>query len=112
MELNLSLENEKVYAGIKITETGGRKSFDINQENLNIIGKNIAECVKGVPPAERDEITLTGATAIPVYLTAFHAVLHNFHEVKFKNQMFDVSIAKHWFLRGLGNYFPTPLFFI
>ena len=79
--------------------------FELNQENLNLIGENIGRFVK----AERQQlmngghenrndaetIILTGATAMPVYLTAFHAVVHNFHEVKYKNEMYEVTVAKH-----------------
>ena len=105
MELYLSLDNKDIYAGVKIESYGGRKSFELNQENLNLIGENIGRFVK----AERQQlmnggyenrkdaetITLTGATAIPVYLTAFHAVVHSFHEVKYKNEMYKVTVAKH-----------------
>lgn len=105
MELDLSLENKDIYRGIKIESFGGRKSFELNQENLNLIGENIARYVKderqkakggGAEGVEGTKsIVLTGATAIPVYLAAFHAVVHNFHEVRFRNEMVEVIVAKH-----------------
>lgn len=91
--LDLSLKNSEIYDGINIDTFGGRSSFDINQENLNIIGENIEKWLKNNP--ERDEIILTGATAIPVYLTAFHAVVHRFHIVKYKNELYEIIVAKH-----------------
>jgi hypothetical protein len=118
LELNLSLDSEEIYKDVKINSFGGRKSFDVNQENLDIIGKNIAEYIKrqkeeyknkdekrnseneinrDITAAEgfNDCVVLTGATAIPVYLVAFHIVVHSFHEVKYKNEMYEVVVAKH-----------------
>ncbi|MHB1645864.1 MAG: hypothetical protein EVG15_01095 [Candidatus Acididesulfobacter diazotrophicus] len=104
MELDLSLENKEIYLGIKIESFGGRKSFELNQDNLNLIGDNISEHVKNIRRRfkdgsadikDKDSVVLTGATAIPVYLVAFHVVVHNFHEVRFKNEMLEVIVAKH-----------------
>ena len=118
LELNLSLDSEEIYKDVKINSFGGRKSFDVNQQNLDIIGKNIAEYIKrqkeeyknkdekrnseneinrDITAAEgfNDCVVLTGATAIPVYLVAFHIVVHSFHEVKYKNEMYEVAVAKH-----------------
>lgn len=118
LELDLSLNNDGIYKGVKIESFGGRKSFTVNQENLDIIGKNIAEYIKkrkeeyksnkenqnfengkneGITEADdfNDYVVLTGATAIPVYLVAFHIVVHSFHEVRYKNEMYEVVAAKH-----------------
>ncbi len=110
MELDLSLENKEIYAGVKIESYGGKKSFELNQDNLNLIGENIAGYIKKAkaeakasgggndknsPAGFADLIILTGATAIPVYLTAFHAVVHSFHEVRYRNEMYEVTVAKH-----------------
>ncbi len=109
MELDLSLENKEIYAGVKIESYGGKKSFALNEDNLNLIGENIAGYIKKAKaeaeasgggndknaPGFADLIILTGATAIPVYLTAFHIVVHNFHEVRYKNEMYEVTVAKH-----------------
>jgi hypothetical protein len=46
MELDLSLENKEIYAGVKIESYGGKKSFELNQDNLNLIGENIAGYIK------------------------------------------------------------------
>ena len=46
LELDLSLNSEEIYKGVKIDSFGGRKSFTVNQENLDIIGKNITEYIK------------------------------------------------------------------
>ncbi len=109
MELDLSLENKEIYAGVKIESYGGRKSFELNQDNLNLIGENIAEYIRKAKAGAKVSgggndknaacfagvVILTGATAIPVYLTAFHAVVHNFHEVRYRNEMYEVTVAKH-----------------
>ena len=110
MELDLSLENKDIYAGVKIESYGGKKSFELNEDNLNLIGENIAGYIKKAKAEAKasgrggndknaagfaDTVILTGATAIPVYLAAFHAVVHNFHEVRYKNEMYDVTVAKH-----------------
>ena len=36
MELDLSLENKEIYAGVKIESYGGKKSFELNPGNLNL----------------------------------------------------------------------------
>ncbi len=108
MELDLSLENKEIYAGVKIESYGGKKSFELNQGNLNLIGDNIAGYIKKARTEAKaggdndknaasfaDVVILTGATAIPVYLAAFHVVVHNFNEVKYKNEMYEITIAKH-----------------
>ncbi|MHB1661183.1 MAG: hypothetical protein ACYCTD_03685 [bacterium] len=105
MELDLSLDNSEIYGGVKIESYGGRKSFELNQNNLNLIGENIGRHIKterhrlmnGSPENRKDAetITLTGATAIPVYLVAFHAVVHSFREVRFKNEIVELIVAKH-----------------
>lgn len=108
VEIDLSLNNENIYKGIKIESFGGRKSFEVNQENLDIIGENIYGYIQRLKEdfndkAEggldlagfNDSVTLTGATAIPVYLVAFHIVVHSFHEIRYKNEMYDVITAKH-----------------
>ena len=118
LELDLSLNNEEIYKGVSIESFGGRKSFTVNQENLDTIGKNITEYIKMRKAEYNDKIlnrndkkedngdiietgdfndcvVLTGATAIPVYLIAFHIVVHSFHEVKYKNEMYEVVAAKH-----------------
>ena len=108
MELDLSLDNKDIYAGVKIESYGGRKSFELNEDNLNLIGENIAEYIRKARAEAKagggsdknaagfaGVVILTGATAIPVYLTAFHAVVHNFHEVRYRNEMYEVTVAKH-----------------
>ena len=113
VELDLSLNNEEIYKDVKIESFGGRKSFTVNQENLDIIGKNITDYIKRLKENYKnrnqnqenkenveigdfnDSVILTGATAIPVYLVAFHIVVHSFHEVKYKNEMYEVVAAKH-----------------
>lgn len=105
VELDLSLNNEEIYKNVKIESFGGRKSFTVNQENLDIIGKNITDYIKRLKEDYKNKnqessdfndcVILTGATAIPVYLVAFHIVVHSFHEVKYKNEMYEVVAAKH-----------------
>lgn len=113
VDIDLSLNNEEIYKNIKIESFGGRKSFKVNQENLDTIGKNITEYIRRLKETFKtdkaedwqehrqdladfnDSVTLTGATAIPVYLVAFHIVVHSFSEVRYKNEMYDVITAKH-----------------
>ncbi len=111
VEIDLSLNNDNIYKNVKIESFGGRKSFEVNQENLDIIGKNIYDYIERLKEAFKtdkaegrhrqdlagfnDSVTLTGATAIPVYLVAFHIVVHSFHEIRYKNEMYDVITAKH-----------------
>ncbi|MFW0884179.1 hypothetical protein ACMCNP_03870 [Candidatus Acidulodesulfobacterium sp. H_13] len=105
VEIDLSLKNTAIYRGVKIESFGGRKSFEVNQENLDIIGNNIYNYMQGLKAEFKAEgrdmtefnkvITLTGATAIPVYLVAFHIVVHSFHEIRYKNEMYDIIAAKH-----------------
>jgi hypothetical protein len=102
-EIDLSLDNPAIYKDVEIESFGGRKSFKVNQQNLDIIGRNInnyiKELKKSSAPDALDEfnktVTLTGPTAIPVYLAAFHIVVHSFHEVRYKNEMYNVIVARH-----------------
>ncbi len=99
VEIDLSLNNNRIYLGVKVESYGGRKSFEVNQENLDIIGGNIAKFIEELKSRANngfnDSITLTGATAIPVYLIAFHIVAHSFYEVRYKNEMYNIVVAKH-----------------
>lgn len=75
--LDVSLKNEKLYAGCEIEEVAGRLNLTTPvQKALSIVGRNVADMdLKG------DEITLTGAMAVWSYLVVFHAVVHRFKRV-------------------------------
>jgi len=67
--------------------------MDICDETLNKIGENADSIVSRLQP--RDEITLTGAAPIPVYLVVFHIVVHRFKKVYYDNEMYNLLIARH-----------------
>ncbi len=93
MILDLSLQNTDLYQGIVIHRTGGKLSVDLSDDVLNIIGENVDRIVSTLLP--RDEITLTGAAPIPVYLVVFHMVVHRFKKVQYNNEMYQLLIARH-----------------
>lgn len=93
MNLDLSLHNADLYTGIDIHRTGGKMSIDLSDNVLNLIGENVDGIVSAIFP--RDEITLTGAAPIPVYLVVFHIVVHRFKKVRYDNEMYQLLIARH-----------------
>lgn len=77
--LDLSLNNVEVYAGCAIEEIGGRLTLTTRKEEaINIIGRNARTIVDSMVKLGVEELTLTGATAIWVYLVVFHLVVHRF----------------------------------
>lgn len=75
--LDVSLKNTALYSGCKITEVAGRLNLTTPMADaINIVGRNV-----NAMDFHGDEITLTGAMAIPIYLVVFHAVVHRFTKV-------------------------------
>ena len=75
--LDVSLKNTALYSGCEITEVAGRLTMTTPMADaVNIVGRN----VNGMD-LHGDEITLTGAMAIPIYLVVFHTVVHRFGKV-------------------------------
>lgn len=93
MKLDLSLNNFTLYEGISIAKVGGRLVIDLSDEVLNKIGENIEKWLQ--TQEDRSEIILTGAAPIPVYLIAFHLVVHRFRKVRYTNEMYDLLISRH-----------------
>jgi len=90
---DLSLNNQKLYKNIKTYKTGGKYSVDLSDEMLNIIGENAELIIAEVK--DREEVVLTGAAPIPVYLVVFHIVVHKFRKVLYDNEMYKLKIARH-----------------
>ena len=97
MRIDLSLDNEELYAGCEIEEVAGRLNLMTPpQDAVNLVGRNINRIISAIPAEERDEVTLTGAMAIWAYLTVFHAVLHTFGRIYYEDgRTGPVLVAKH-----------------
>lgn len=93
MILDLSLNNKELYKNIKMYKTGGKQSVDLSDEMLNILGENAELIVAEIK--DREEVVLTGAAPIPVYLVVFHIVVHKFRKVVYDNEMYKLNIARH-----------------
>ncbi len=93
MILDLSLNNKELYKNIKMYKTGGKHSVDLSDEMLNILGENAELIVEEIK--DREEVVLTGAAPIPVYLVVFHIVVHKFRRVLYDNEMYKLNIARH-----------------
>jgi hypothetical protein len=77
IKLDVSLKNSALYSGCEITEVAGRLNLTTPMaEAVNIVGHNVNDM-----ELAGDEITLTGAMAIPIYCVVFHAVVHRFTKV-------------------------------
>lgn len=75
--LDVSLENSVLYSGCETKEVAGRLNMTTPMaEAVNIVGHNV-----NAMDLHGDEITLTGAMAIPIYCVVFHAVVHRFSKV-------------------------------
>ena len=97
LKIDLSLNNVDLYAGLDVVEVAGRLNLKTPvDEAVNVIGKNIAKIVDGVPSTERDEVTLTGPMAVWAYLVVFHAVVHCFTTVKYSDgRGNDIVLSQH-----------------
>lgn len=93
MILDLSTKNEALYNNVQIYKTGGKSSVNLSDEILNIIGENVEAIVTKC--TDREEVVLTGAAPIPVYLVVFHIVVHKFRKVIYDNEMYRLNIARH-----------------
>lgn len=95
--IDLSLKNDRLYAGCEIEEVAGRLNLKTPvAEAVNIVGRNIAAIVEGITAAERGEVTLTGPMAVWAYLVVFHAVVHRFGKVYYDDgRSGTVLVAAH-----------------
>jgi len=96
MNIDLSLNNNTLYAGCEIEEVTGRLNLKTPpEEAVNIIGRNINKILSS---KQKDDtsVTLTGAMAVWSYLIVFHAVVHRFTEVWYDDgRNPSLLIAKH-----------------
>lgn len=70
MTLDLSLQNEALYAGLPIETVAGKLTLLASPaEAIAVLGPNLAALV-----VDPEEVTLTGSMAIWAYLVAFHAL--------------------------------------
>ena len=84
--IDLSLNNETLYANCEITEVAGRLNLVTPpDEGVNIVGRNIEAMIAEIPADQRKEITLTGPMAVWAYLVVFHSVVHRFNKVYYND---------------------------
>ena len=97
MKIDLSLTNMELYEDCQIQQVGGRLNLVVNELlTPNLVGRNLMKIVAKVPPDERQEVELTGPTAVWVYLIAFHGVVHEFKKVWYNDgKGMRILIAAH-----------------
>ena len=70
--IDLSLNNQQLYAGCSIEEVAGRLNLTTPvADAINIVGRNI-----NAMEIATDEVVLTGPMAVWAYLVVFHAIVH------------------------------------
>ena len=97
LTIDLSLNNEVLYAGCTIETVAGRKNLTTPvAEAVNLVGENAERLVAELPTAQRDVVVLTGPMAVWAYLVVFHTVVHRFREVQYDDgRNGPVTLAKH-----------------
>ena len=95
MLIDISLNNDTLYAGCTIETVAGRANLVTPPtEAANLIGANLQAMIEA--EEDRDTVTLTGPMAVWAYLVAFHAVVHRFREVRYHDGRSEpVVIARH-----------------
>lgn len=96
IKIDLSLNNKRLYDGCNIEEVAGKLNLVTPIEKAtNIIGKNAEAIVVNLAGTDT-EITLTGGTAIWVYLIVFHIVIHRFSRIYYDDGKGNkVLVAAH-----------------
>lgn len=90
--------NNPLYAGLGVTEVGGRSNLPnaTSAEVLNGFGKAVKGLVDNCPAEQRDEVVLTGPAPVQLYLVAFHAVVHAFRSVRYQDgRGGDCLVSQH-----------------
>lgn len=85
-----------LYAGLGVTLVGGRGNLPraMDLMTLNVIGTNVQRMLDAV--TERREVVLTGPAPVQAYLVVFHAVVHRFYKVVYKDgRGTECTIAMH-----------------
>ena len=97
LDLMVSPENP-LYEGLGVTMVGGRANLPeaTSEGVINAFGKAVKGVVDETPVSERDEVVLTGPAPVQLYLVAFHAVVHAFTAVRYKDgRGGDCLVARH-----------------
>ena len=97
LDLSITRDNP-LYAHCEIEEVPGGWHLKENPtEIINLVGRNAEEIVKRLMSEEVEHLTLTGRSAIWVYLVVFHSAVHRFREVYYDDGKKDgrVRISAH-----------------
>jgi hypothetical protein len=85
MDLSVTKDNP-LYAGCEIEEVAGRLIVkDYSDATISTIGRNADAMTKHLMSEGVEALTLTGGTAIWVYLVVFHTAAHRFKEIYYDN---------------------------
>lgn len=96
MVIDLSLKNNTLYNGCSVNEVAGRLNLETPVgEAINIVGRNVNDMVRLIPPENKDEVVLTGPMAVWVYLIVFHAVVHAFTKVYYNDGRNQYLLSQH-----------------
>jgi hypothetical protein len=81
--LDLSItEGSPLYENCETEEVAGQHRLKATpEEAVNIVGRNADAIAKRLMADGVQALTLTGRSAIWVYLVVFHAVVHRFREI-------------------------------
>ena len=97
MQLDLTVSpTNPLYAGLGVTEVGGRANLPnaMSDTVINTVGKAIGEMVRSC--TDRSEVIITGPAPVQIYLVAFHAVLHTFTVVRYRDgKGVETTVAQH-----------------
>jgi hypothetical protein len=85
LDLSVTKDNP-LYASCEIEEVAGKQILkDFSDDTVSTIGRNADAITKLLMSKGVEELTLTGGTAIWVYLVVFHSAAHRFKEVYYDN---------------------------
>jgi hypothetical protein len=97
LDLSVTLDNP-LYHGCELEEVAGRMRIKGSPARwANVLGRNAESLLEQMMAQGIDELTLTGATAIWVYLIVFHSAVHRFREIYYDDGKKDgrVRISAH-----------------
>jgi len=95
LDLSINPDNP-LMAGLGVELVGGRGNLPnaMAADTLNRFGANVLAQVQAA--TDRELVVLTGPCAVQLYLVAFHAVVHAFSEVRYRDgKGGEVTISKH-----------------
>lgn len=97
--LDLSITSgNPLYANCEVEEVAGQQRLKATPEAaVNTVGRNAEAMAKRLMAEGVETLTLTGRSAIWVYLVVFHTVVHRFREVYYDDGKPDgrIRIAAH-----------------